>query len=225
MSGVGVRRAFCAPEHSVSHLTLRRSWRPFRALAMTVLAATVGGCASQIDNLSPFAMASQGAASGASIAFESIDGPPPAVFGRMVTTLNEEADARHLTVVSRNGPATYRVRAYVSALVDKRKTSFAWVWDVYDADKQRVLRITGEETAARPRPRDAWGAADDQVVHRIARTGMERIAAFVAEPSGTALAQGPTRWLFASTNSDSPEAAGIVRTSGGDSPPPAMPAH
>jgi len=31
----------------------------------------------------------------------------------------------------------------VSALVERDKTTFAWVWDVYDADIRRALRISG----------------------------------------------------------------------------------
>jgi hypothetical protein len=185
------------------------------------MAAALAGCASRIDNGGPFALASQPMPSGASLAFESIDGPPPDVFSRMVTTLNEEAAARRLTVVSRSGAATYRVRGYVSALVNRHKTSFAWVWDVYDADRQRVLRIAGEEAAAAPRPRDGWSAADDQIVRRIAQTGMERIASFLSEPQRTtAVASAPGLWLFASARNDSPEAAGIVRTAGNAAPAP-----
>jgi hypothetical protein len=110
-------------------------------------------------------------------------------------------------------------------LVERDKTTFAWVWDVYDADKQRVLRITGEETGD-GRRRDGWSAADDQVVRRIARSGMERIMAFAADPPRTtAVAARPGSWLFASTSHDTPEAAGIVRTSSDGGAPPVVPAH
>ena len=83
------------------------------------------------------------------MAFESIDGPPPEVFRKLVANLNDEADARQIAVVSRTGTATYRVRGYVSALVERGKTTFAWVWDVYDTDKRRTLRIAGEEPRRR----------------------------------------------------------------------------
>lgn len=152
----------------------------------------------------------------ATVAFESIDGPPPAVFSRMVATLNDEAAAQHVTVVSRTGPATYRVRAYVSATVNRGKTSFVWVWDVYDADRQRALRIAGEEPAAAGRHRDAWALADDQVVRRIARSGMERVAAFLSEPrsGGSAIASGPGLLTFALAHGDTPEVAGIAARPG-----------
>jgi len=55
------------------------------------------------------------------------------------------------------------------------------VWDVYDADKRRVLRIAGEEAGGRPGS-NAWAAADEQVVRRIARTSIDRLVTFLAAP-------------------------------------------
>jgi hypothetical protein len=125
------------------------------------------------------------------VAFESIDGPPPAVFQKLVATLDSEAAARRVPVVSRTEPATYRVRGYVSAMVERRGVSFAWVWDIYDADKRRALRIAGEEPAA-ARPRDTWSAADEAVLRRIARKGVEGIAAFLGSPAPLPAAPEPT---------------------------------
>ena len=114
------------------------------------------------------------------MAFESIDGPPPEVFRKLVANLNDEAGARQIAVVSRSGAATYRVRGYVSALVERGKTTFAWVWDVYDTDKRRTLRIAGEEPAAAGRNAATPGSgADEQVLRRMARDGMDRIAGFL----------------------------------------------
>ena len=61
----------------------------------------------------------------------------------------------------------------------EKQTTIAWVWDVYDGDERRALRISGEETAGRRR--DAWAAADD-ASRRIARTGMDQLAAFLSAP-------------------------------------------
>jgi len=185
-----------------------------RAAAIAALAAVVSGCVTGADSGTGIALSNS--LSGATVAFESIDGPPPPVFSRMVATLNDEATARRLNVVSRAGPASYRVRAYVSAVVNRGKTSFVWVWDVYDADRQRALRIAGEEPAAAGRHRDAWGAADEQVIRRMARSGMERFTAFLSEPrsGGTAIASGPGLLTFALARDDTPEAAGIVAQPG-----------
>lgn len=182
------------------------------------LAASLGACASS-PQLARMNLAS--AKAGATIAFESIDGPPPAVFNKLVASLNDEAGARKIAVVSRNSPATYRVRGYVSAIVERNgKTTFAWVWDVYDSDKQRALRLSGEEPAAHTVRRDArsasgaWAAADDQLVRRMAQNGMTQMAGFLnsSEPLPVpAPAAEPSLLTLVSGRDDSPEAAGIFR--------------
>jgi hypothetical protein len=199
--------------------------RPSRlsgAVAAVMLAALAAGCSSQ--HAGRFASFNAAVPSNATIAFESIDGPPPEVFRKLVTALNDEAGTRRVAVVSRSDPATYRVRGYVSALVDRDRTTFAWVWDVYDSDKRRALRITGEEPAhAKLRRRDArtdaWTAADDEVLRRMSRTGMERIAAFLNAPGQPPAAEPePAPPILVARRDDSPEAAGIFRIFGGSAP-------
>jgi hypothetical protein len=136
----------------------------------------MGGCAN-----APAPMASVATDRGASIAFESIDGPPVAVFQNLVTTISAEAAARQVRVVSRTGVPAYRIRGYLAAIVVGGKSHISWVWDVYDADKRRVFRIAGEEASGRSGA-NAWAAADDGMVRRIARTSMERLVAFLAAP-------------------------------------------
>jgi hypothetical protein len=120
---------------------------------------------------------------GPTVAFESIDGPPESIFRKLVQDLNDEATARQVAVVSRDAPAQFRVRGYVAALVEKRRrTVIAWVWDVYDADQRRAIRFTGEEPAGAS-GRGTWAAADDALLQRIAKSGIERLAAFLAMPA------------------------------------------
>lgn len=136
---------------------------------LLVVACALGGCAGSgaANNANAFAMAS----SGPTVTFESIDGPPPQVFDRMVGILNSESQLRSLAVVSREAQAAYRVRAYLSAQVVRGKTVIAWVWDVYDQNQQRALRLSGEEPAGKA-GRDAWAAADDMVLRKIAQAGL-----------------------------------------------------
>ena len=166
------------------------------------------------------ALAASAASPNSTVAFESIDGPPPEVFRKLVADLNAEAGTRKITVVSRESAATYRVRGYVSALVDRDKTTFAWVWDVYDADKRRALRITGEEPAAAGKRRDAWTAADEQVLRRMARNGMDQMSGFLnsSEPP-PAIAPEPNFITLVSGRDDTPEAAGIYRLFGSQDQP------
>jgi hypothetical protein len=150
-------------------------------------------------------MASVSTGRGATIAFESIDGPPVAVFQNLVTTLSAEAAARQVQVVSRTGDPAYRIRGYLAAIVVGGKSHISWVWDVYDANKQRVLRIAGEEAAGRPGA-NAWGVADEQMVRRIARSSIDRLAAFLAAPSAPPLEPAPGQPAIASADGEVPGA-------------------
>ncbi len=151
------------------------------AVAAALLAACVlGGCASGGAGSGAFAMAG----GGSTIAFESIDGPPPQVFDRMVGVLDSESKLRNLAIVSREGAASYRVRSYLSAQVVRGRTMIAWVWDVYDANQQRALRLSGEEPAGKA-GRDAWATADDMVLRKIAQAGLSGLSTMI---NGTPLA-------------------------------------
>ena len=160
---------------------LRVSPRAIVAAALLVVACALGGCAGGGGASASFAMAS-GDGSGSTVAFESIDGPPPAVFDRMVNVLDTESKLRNLSIVSREGGASYRVRSYLSAQVVRGRTMIAWVWDVYDNNQQRALRLSGEEPAGRA-GRDAWAAADDLVLRKIAQAGLSGLSGMI---NGTA---------------------------------------
>jgi hypothetical protein len=58
----------------------------------------------------------------------------------------------------------------------------AWVWDVYDRDQQRALRLSGAEPAGKA-GRDPWAAADDLVLRKIAQAGLSGLSALI---NGTA---------------------------------------
>jgi hypothetical protein len=188
-------------------------------LAVAALAASAAGCSSLPSSNGRLSLASA-VSPGSTVAFESIDGPPPEVFRRLVADLNAEASIRKIAVVSRESVATYRIRGYVSALVERDKTTFAWVWDVYDTDKRRALRISGEEPAAGKR-RDAWVAADEQVLRRMARNGMDQMAGFLNSSEPPAIAPEPNFITLVSGRDDTPEGAGIVRLPGGQDRPAA----
>lgn len=152
----------------------------------------------------------------ATVAFESIDGPPPATFSKLVQKLNEEAEAKKVPIVSRETPAPYRIRGYVALAIQKKqkRTIVSWVWDVYDAEQKRSFRLSGEEIAG-PAGRDAWDAANDEVLSRVARAGMERLAAYFQSPASVAPApsrDGGDRDMTVAARDDfRPESQGIFR--------------
>ena len=157
--------------------------RAMIAAVLLVVATALGGCAGGGANSGSYAMASTG--SGPTVAFESIDGPPPQVFDRMVSVLDSESKLRNLSIVSREGGASYRVRSYLSAQVVRGKTVIAWVWDVYDNNQQRALRLSGEEAAGKA-GRDAWAAADDLVLRKIAQAGLSGLSGMINGTPDTA---------------------------------------
>src|SRR5947208_3052587 len=150
--------------------------RAMIAAMLLVVASALGGCAGGGAASGSYAMASTG--SGPTVAFESIDGPPPQVFDRMVSVLDSESKLRNLSIVSREGGASYRVRGYLSAQVVRGKTMIAWVWDVYDNNQQRALRLSGQEPAGKA-GRDAWAAADDLVLRKIAQAGLSGLSGMI----------------------------------------------
>ncbi|MEY9182223.1 hypothetical protein ABIG06_003828 [Bradyrhizobium sp. USDA 326] len=192
---------------------LRRAGSRVLAVMLLAAATALGGCAGGNAPGNSYAMAPSGG-SGATVAFESIDGPPPQVFDRMVGVLDSESKLRSLSVVSREGTAAYRVRSYLSAQVVRGKTVIAWVWDVYDANQQRALRLSGEEPTSakggRDATRDAWAAADDLVLRKIAQAGFSGLSNMI---NGTPDAPGAAPALRG------PAVASVLK----DAPLPDMP--
>jgi hypothetical protein len=150
------------------------------AAALLAMAGALGGCAGSGAASDAYAMAGPTSASagGPTVAFDSIDGPPPQIFDHMVSVLDSESKLRNLAIVSREGQASYRVRSYLAAAVDHGQVDIAWTWDVYDANHQRTLRLSGEEPAGYA-GHDAWASADDLVLRKIAQAGFSGLTAMI----------------------------------------------
>src|SRR5213596_2201622 len=186
--------------------------RAMIAAVLLVVASALGGCAGGgATGSGSYAMASTG--SGPTVAFESIDGPPPQVFDRMVDVLDSESKLRNLSIVSREASASYRVRSYLAAQVSRGRTVITWVWDVYDRDQQRALRLSGEEPAGKA-GRDPWTAADDLVLRKFAQAGLSGVSGMINGSPDAAPAPGTARGgpAVASAAGTVPaqDAAGIV---------------
>ena len=178
--------------------------RSFRCVALLSVLSLASGCT--VNGPGPLA-SSQGF--GPTVSFESVDGPPQQVFDRMVRALEAESASRSFTIVSRNAPASYRIRSYLSAQVQRRGgTTIAWVWDVYDRDQQRALRLSGVEDAGKA-TRDAWAAADDQVLRRISQAGLRGLSTLIdgtspSQDQPPAQAPGRTGPAVASAGDEAP---------------------
>ncbi|MGJ5178668.1 hypothetical protein ACQR16_28420 [Bradyrhizobium oligotrophicum] len=174
-------------------------------------AATLGGCASSSGAGPANAYAMAPSSDAATIAFEQIDGPPPQIFDRMVSVLDSESKLRSLAIVSREAPAAYRVRAYLSAQVVSGKSVIAWVFDVYDRNQQRALRLSGQEAIGRG-GRDPWSTVDDMVLRKIAQAGFSGLTSMLngtgpveSAPPAAPAASGPA---VAAAEPASPASAG-----------------
>ena len=122
------------------------------------------------------------------ISFESIDGPPPEVFQRLVAQLSTQAETRKLPVVSRTHAAAWRVRLYLAAHVEKKQAGISWVGDVYDARLNRAYRVTGEEKLG-PGRKDVWALADNAVLARIAANSLDAIMSAARSPDSAPSAE------------------------------------
>jgi len=150
------------------------------------------------------------AAEGATIIFESIDGPPKPVSTRLARSLDQEAAARRLVVVTRGGQALYHIRAYLAAHNDGGTTSLTWAFDVYDAERKRAFRLRGEERAAGAQG-GSWNTASDAMLQRIANASIDQLMTFIAAdrtgPTAEA-APGPGSALAGLVDDSPPAAAG-----------------
>ena len=175
-------------------------------LAMGVaLSLAAAGCSSVNPGAMGQALGPSASARDARISFESIDGAPPDVFHRLIVDLNQEAALRQIAVVPAGGGASYRIRGYLAAHAEHGTTSIAWAWDVYDTDLQRAFRLDGEERAGTTgrkeapgkRAGDQWAVADEALLRRIARAGMDQMARFIAAgppPPGSPRRRCAVRW-------------------------------
>jgi len=154
-----------------------------RGVFAALIALCAAGCSETTS--SNAALTTGASASGPTIAFDSIDGPPVAVFNRLVDSISSEAQQRAIAIASREGSANYRVRGYLAAQVIRGRTHISWVWDVYDDVKVRALRIRGEEAGGRGGA-DPWSVADDAMLRRIARLSLDRLATFLRNPDAPA---------------------------------------
>ncbi|MFG1401979.1 hypothetical protein [Xanthobacter sediminis] len=148
------------------------------------------------------------ASSGGGLAFVSIDGPPKPTFDKLVAELSSEAQARQVKVAARDEANAYRVKGYLAMHVERGKASVAYAWDVYDQNKTRVARITGEESAGPVKGSTGWAACNDAVLAKIADRSMAELAETLGvtgtAPAGTQAAPAPTA---IATASDTPRTA------------------
>ncbi|PTW53190.1 hypothetical protein C8N35_1176 [Breoghania corrubedonensis] len=124
-------------------------------------------------------------ASQATFAFEPFVGVPGNTADSLSRRIGEEAKAQGLTIVRRIGaPATYRVKGHLSAVGDNSSSTVIYVFDVYDANGNRLHRFSGQETSNETSA-DPWSGIDGNALDLLAkRTVMALQSWLTSAPDG-----------------------------------------
>ncbi|HKH34629.1 MAG TPA: hypothetical protein VKA80_10795 [Beijerinckiaceae bacterium] len=124
---------------------------------------------------------SQGSPAGKPIAFESIEGAPPAVRTALAGELASAASARQVELVGNGVEARYPVWGYLTAEPSSDGgTTLAFVWDVFDSQQRRAQRVTGSSPIKSVSKKNPWDGLDKEALARLAARSMDEIASFLA---------------------------------------------
>jgi hypothetical protein len=140
----------------------------------------------------------------ASFAIVSVEGAPPAIAADFSRRLDGAARARSL-VVADAPKARYLVRGYLSASPTEDGAEIEYVWDVFNAGKQRVQRLN-DAVEVKGAAGDPWALASEAVLTSIAGKSADDLAAYLsntpeaapaaavaAPPAETALGYAPPK--------------------------------
>ena len=114
---------------------------------------------------------------GASVALTSLEGPPQAVGARFAQAFVAEAGGRDIQLTEAKD-ARYLIRGYLTAYPAEGGTALAYVWDIYDAGKQRAQRLT-DGLIVKGVSADPWALVDDKALASIAAKSADDLAAFL----------------------------------------------
>lgn len=132
------------------------------------------------DTSSPPVQWSHLSPAGQTLAFEGIEGPPPAIRSELLAELASAASSRSVDVTGSALAARYRVKGYLKTeTTEDGGTALAFVWDVFDASKRRAKRVAGL-SPIRASGAEAWQDLNREALRRLAGRSMDEIAAFLA---------------------------------------------
>jgi hypothetical protein len=109
-------------------------------------------------------------------AFAQVTGVPGEMRLQLEADLKRFAATRDLAIVPDGDPtATYRVRGYLSAVVDATGTLLVYVWDVTDLNGTPLYRVSGQEAASGSQT-DPWEGIQIKQVDDAARETIDKLA-------------------------------------------------
>jgi hypothetical protein len=148
------------------------------------------------------------------IAVAPIIGTSPEVAAEMTTALVAAGKDRNLTLLTDGGKANYTLRGYLVASSEKRGSKISYIWDVNDAQGQRVARISGDEVITTRSGSDPWSGVDSAAIRSIAGKTTSQLAASLSRRGGSASAVAAA--------SDAAPAAPATTASTPPPPPPSV---
>jgi hypothetical protein len=109
-------------------------------------------------------------------ALTTVTGMPGADQIELNNALKRFAASRTLNLVDYgDSTATYRAEGYISAIGDTNRVLLVYVWDVYDANGNRLHRFSGQEPAGGAGA-DPWSAVDLKLIDDVARETIDSLA-------------------------------------------------
>jgi hypothetical protein len=161
--------------------------RPSRRLVLVALAAApLAACNETAGDFNP-AAPPRARAPGVPVALVSLEGGPETVVSRLSLAISQQAARREITVVGVDGNPRYQVRGYISAHAEGGEGTFAWVFDIFDAQRRRARRVSGEERIRTGG--DVWSGVTDAHVTAAAARATDDLAEFLAAAPAPPVAQ------------------------------------
>jgi hypothetical protein len=117
-----------------------------------------------------------------------IIGAPQKISDELSQDLVTVAKDRNLKLSAGNSSADYTVRGYLVASPERRGSKISYIWDVTDAQGQRVHRVSGDEMVASRSGSDPWSGVDSTTIRKIADKTTSELAAGV--PGGRPASSG-----------------------------------
>lgn len=148
---------------------------------------SLAACVETAGDFNPAAPPRARAPSGVPVALVSLDGAPEPVIQKLSTALAGQAARRDITIVGIDGKPRYQVRGYLSAYpAADAKGELSWAFDIFDAQKRRAKRFSGQEALAAP----DWSAVGETLLQAVAFKALDEIAEFLAAAPEAVAGQG-----------------------------------
>ncbi len=148
-----------------------------RHLLAAGAAGVLAACNETIADFNPSAPP-RARAPGVPVALVSLEGAPETVISRLSLAISQQAARRDILIVGVDGKPRYQVRGYVSAYFDGPEGELSWAFDLFDAQKKRARRVSGQEKLRGGG--DPWAAVTDLHLAAVAFKSLDDIAEFLA---------------------------------------------